>query len=289
MSLNSNYDEDSTLDSNYDEEDTDEYDESGYDSTLDENDFDTLADVLDDADFEENDFLKLWKKRKNKKQKRKGKPCRPNRARASIARLREARPASNMPLERRGELILRALFRNGSVVGTTDRATSRVYPSGATTLVYLNKFRDYKSLRAVVVANTLGASVKTYADGLKVAAVALSVVNSQSAWGYVIKISTPFQTARNQGITLTVTLGGVGTVMTLRADPVVRPGLIASMMEFVVISAASNAGIGQPANATSCTVLIADGQAGVVDAATSVQIESLNARDLGVTDAVSCK
>lgn len=270
--------------------------ESMYDENEVLNDFDNsvlfdddaaeaLADVVYDAGVSELDFLKVWKKSKKKKAQRQRQPVT---AKQKIAKLRATSPESDMPLERRGELLLRSLFENGAVIGASDRASSRVYATGASTLVYLNKFKDYGTLRNVVIANTLGASVKNFTDGLKVAAANLVVNNTQSGWGYVIKVATPFNVARNQGVNVSITLGGVGTTLTVRLDPVSRPGSMVSMMEFVVLSVANNGGIGQPANATSCQATLNDAQAGVVDGQTSMSVESLNARDLGTTNAVSC-
>lgn len=275
------------LDSLYDMEDLDDSNPvdltSQYDFDEDE-DGEVLADIVYDLGINEHDFLKIWKKKKSKKRTKK-----PKTAKAKLKAIREKTPEGDMPLERRGELLLRSLFENGAVIGGSDRGASRVYATGSSAIVYLNKFANYGSLRNVVVANTQGASVKQFADGLKVAAVALTVTNSQSGWGYVIKVSTPFQSARNQGVNLSIVLGGVGTTITVRLDPVARKGELICMMEFVVLSVANNGGIGQPANATSCAVTMADGQAGVVDGATSLSVESLNARDLGVSNAVSCQ
>lgn len=260
--IESNYDE---IDSNYDEE------------TLDDMDIESLGQDLADMDISDEDFLKLGRMFKRKK-KRKN----PSRKQELLAKLRGTLPGSDLPLELRGERIARGFHRNASILGDTGLGTARVYAIGATPLVYLNKFADYQALRQVLIANTQGAAVKTFASGLKAAAANLSVTCAQNAWGYVVKLATPFASARFTGVTIAITLTGPGTTLSVRVDPIVKPGRWPVMMEFAILSASANAGIGQPALSTACNAVITDLDPGVVDGATTLQIESLNLRDLGI-------
>lgn len=261
------------LEASYDDEIESIYDEEGFDDS----DLDALGQDLADANASDEDFLKLGRIFKKRKKRR-------SEARKSeaLAKLRGVKAGTDLPLELRGERIARGFHRNSSILGDTGSGTARVYAIGATPLVYLNKFADYQALRQVLIANTQGASVKQFNSGLKGVGAALTVALAQNAWGYVIKVATPFANCRFTGVTVNVTLAGPGTTLAVRVDPIVKPGRWPVMMEFAVLSAAANAGIGQPALATTCTAVIADLDPGVVDSQTTLQIESLNLRDLGI-------
>jgi hypothetical protein len=117
---------------------------------------------------------------------------------------------------------------------------------------------------------------------VKVAATDLAVTITEDMFGCVFTIGMPRQTANNAAVTLAVafTIAGAAVTSTLKLFPIVDSGRTNTIYQAFILATSNNAGKGTPAKATEVTVTILDGEALLIDDATTLSVESLNMRDI---------
>lgn len=182
------------------------------------------------------------------------------------------------PLRFLGFKELTELYAAGVTAAARDGRSALTITQGP---AYLTMFPNFEDFRSVVVNNMRGFSTKTVSRASKVAATALSAtLTSTVIYGVRVTFYTPVQLAPGVGINFTATFTGAATLTCEFFNRLKSTDFQGGVFQGIILAVSDNAGQGAPAGATAVTVSAPDGQAGLVDASTRIEVESLNLRDI---------
>lgn len=194
------------------------------------------------------------------------------------------RQVVNAQNRQRGMKLLRDLYVARSVVANLDGCMLTQVTNATAGPVRMARFDTFEAMLASLQGGLQGGATKVCVPTLAPAAADLVVTAAGNAFGYVITISTPKNTGRCGGGTLTVAITTGGAVVTstlaITPNPYSTGPHDFHVARFVILSCTNNGGEGNPSVATTVTATLAQTDPFWIASTTVMSVETLNNRDL---------